>query len=539
MNRLFAFGAATVMLTGAAHASDPMMDGINGWAVSDAIFTVGETIDGYTPPGILDGIGAYELDAETVRLFVNHELLNFRGYPYEVNDGLGGTFSMIGARVSYFDVDKASKQVVASGLAYHTIYDQTGSVATDISFLSNDFAGFSRFCSSALFEAEQFGPGRGLVDRIYFTSEEDGGFFNGTGANEWGLDPETQTFWALPALGRGAWENMTIVDTGREDYVACLLADDTSPFDFNPDAADGDEAAPLFLYVGQKNPNGDFPARNGLRDGNLYVWVSDTGETSPLDFNGSGTLAGRWVQVDNSPTGTPSEDGSSGYDEYGFPSQGTLWIEARTHGAFGFSRPEDVSVNPMNGSQVVLASTGVDTYAVDPNSGDGVDTFGTLYTIDFDFTDIMNPTADITILYDGDADPTRALRSPDNLDWADDGMIYVQEDRAETDTLTGEVLFGAGAVNPNEAGIVRVDPTDGSTLRVANIDRSVILDASIPTPSDAIDVDAGIVGAWESSGILDVSSLFGQEAGHALHHRRAGARHRRSGPVQRRFAHQR
>lgn len=63
---------------------------------------------------------------------------------------------------------------------------------------------------------------------------------------------------------------------------------------------------------------------------------------------------------------------------------------------------------------------------------------------------------------------------------ADDGFIYVQEDEAEEDTLSSdEVLFGEGAVNPKEAGIVRLNPRNGHTRRVATIDRSVVIDASI------------------------------------------------------------
>jgi hypothetical protein len=133
-----------------------------------------------------------------------------------------------------------------------------------------------------------------------------------------------------------------------------------------------------------------------------------------------------------------------------------------------------------------------------------------MYTIATNFATLE---ADLTIIYDGDADPTRALRSPDNLDWADDGFIYVQEDEAEEASLSGEPLFGPGAANPNEAGIVRLDPDTGDILRVANIDRSVVLDASIATPTNAVDTDAGKAGEWESSGILDVSSLFGEDAG--------------------------
>ena len=85
------------------------------------------------------------------------------------------------------------------------------------------------------------------------------------------------------------------------------------------------------------------------------------------------------------------------------------------------------------------------------------------------------------------------MRSPDNLDWADDGFVYVQEDPA----VAG--LFGEGALNPAPPGIVRIDPTSGSASRIVEVVREAIV------PAGAVDepeVD------WESSGILDVSTLF-------------------------------
>lgn len=509
----------------------PMFSPENGYSV-DPAFTVGETIKGYTPPGILDGIGAYELNNRTVRILANHELLNFRGNAYAVSDGQGGTFTMTGARISYFDIDKQTFQIKRSGLAYNTIYDANGNVASDTSFLSEPFAtnfgggpgdgqelaGFSRFCSSVLVEAGQFGNGSGLVNDIYFAGEEDGGGFNSVGGAEWALDVETGNLWQVPAMGRGAWENITEIDTGTSTHVAFILADDSSPFDADDDG--NDEAAPLFLYVGEKK-SGDFLDQNGLRDGDLYVWVANNGNTLPSQFNGNGSSrAGEWVEIDNSQnTSLASQDGSTGFDEYGYASQSTLWTRAEAVGAFGFSRPEDVAFNPDNPSEVVLASTGVDTYDIDPISGNGSDTFGTMYTIDTTFDGNANPTAaTTTIIYDGDADPTRALRSPDNLDWADDGLIYIQEDEAEEDTASGdEVLFGTGAANPNEASIVTLDPQTGAINRVGAIDRSVVVDPTISDPFAAVDVDAdpdGLPnGEWESSGILDVSTLFGQEPG--------------------------
>lgn len=496
-----------------------MATGLNGYQVSPPIFTVGETINGYTPPGVLDGMGAFRLNRRTVRVLVTHELLNFRGYEYQVEDGAGGNFGLTGARISYFDIDRRTKQVVDAGPAIRRFYDANGNVAANADFLSNNFAGLSRLCSAQMVEDNQFfWPnvykfwlyrifGRrcgkfGLEDPIFFAGEEDGGSFNRVGGAEWALDVKTGDMWQLPDLGRGAWENVTQLDTGSDRTVAFLLADDSSPIDFDND--DINEAAPMYLYVGRKNRHGNFLERNGLSGGKLYVWVARNGARTPTDFNGSGSLKGDWVQIDNSPGGTPSEDGSTGYDEYGYPTQGMLWLRARDLGAFGFSRPEDLSTNPYNGRVAVLASTGVDTYE------NGVDTFGTIYTFRTNFS---NLACRLTIIYDGDADPDRNLRSPDNLEWSDSGYIFVQEDEAEEDTLDGEPLFGVGAVNPNEAGIVRLNPFNGELVRVANIDRNVVLDASIADPTNAIDRDAGAAGEWESSGIIDVSRLFGRRSG--------------------------
>ena len=493
--------AATLGFSASNLYAQSMLSPAVGFEV-DVLHTVGESVGGFTPVGILDGLGAFELDANTVRVISNHELLNFRGPTYTIPTN---AIDLVGARLSAFDIDKTTRQVVSISNPVTTLIDHNGNIAVDASLLANDFNGFSRFCSSAFEPAGQF-DGRGLENGIYFTGEEDGGFFNGVGGNIWGLDVSSGNFYALPALGRGGWENIVEVDTGTTDSVAFILADDSSPFDFDGDSAD--EAAPLYLYVGEKNATGDFAAQNGLRDGSLFVFVPDNAAIqTPADFNGSGSITGTWVEIDNTPQPTMgSEDGITGFDEFGYPTQSTLITQAEAINAFGFSRPEDVSANPADGSQLVLASTGVDTYV------GGADTFGTVYLIDNDFADIDAPTATISILYDGDADSTRALRSPDNLDWADNGLIYIQEDEAEEDSLTGEPLFGAGAANPREASIVQLNPETGAIQFVASVDRNVILDPS-NTDSTPIDQDAGEAGEWETSGILDVSELFDEAPG--------------------------
>lgn len=488
------------------------MTGLNGYFV-DPVFTIGETFpDGsqgdYTPPGILDGLGAFSLDENTVRILANHELSNDVGYEYSLANGT----ELPGARVSFFDIDKETRQLVDAGLAYDTIINRAGEVVDEASDL--EFEGLNRFCSSAYIEAHQFGEGRGFTDGIYFTGEED------DGGTEYALDIANNTLYAVPWLGRAAWENVTEIDTGTTDKVALLIGDDR-------------EAAPLLLYVGEKDTSeeADFLSRNGLNNGKLYAWVPDgeVGDTTtftdeegeevdadnapdPFGFNSTGnSQSGSWVELDyyrpdlaNTAVDTNDDDSIQdelGYDAQGFATQAQqdqLFIDA---GGFQFSRPEDVATNPEDGTEVVLASTG-------RGGSFAEDNWGTTYKIKVEFGEDGHPlTANLDILYDGDdagngqfQSPDFGLRSPDNLDWADDGYIYIQEDRA---TAEDEDFGGESG---EEASIWRLDPDSGELTRVAQIDRDAV-------PEGQTDPEPNDIGNWESSGILDVSDVFGEDPG--------------------------
>lgn len=412
-------------------------------------------------------------------MFVNSELAANRGTFYELENGV----SLQGARIHYFDIDKTTKAVVDSGVAYGEIYDRAGNLVTAASQLTGN--ALRRFCSGALMEEEQFGAGNGLADRIYFAGEEN------SNGSMWALDTDTGTLWEVPEMGRGGWENVTQINTGNTTDVAFLLADDTT-------------GAPLYLYIGRKDATGDFLDRNGLRDGQLYVWKADNAAAnSPAELV-SGSLTGTWVAIE---ARDPAMAGQTGYDALGYKNDTTLRAEADALGAFTFSRPEDVSTNPANGAQVVFASTGASIAAGATADGvaDATDAWGTVYTLDFNFLQpalggVLTPAAtSVNVLYNGNTDATRALRSPDNLDWADDGMIYVQEDRSTN-------WAAAQAANGNEASIVRINPNTGAIERVAVMDRTAV-------PAGQTDGNPADFGNWESSGILDVSELFGLAGG--------------------------
>lgn len=480
------------------------MTGEDGYNV-DPIFTIGESFNGYTPPGILDGLGAYAYDEDTIRVLANHELSSDVGYAYTLASGA----EITGARVSYFDINKETLQLENAGLAYDTIINRAGEIVDEATDL--EYEGIDRFCSAQYIEAQQFGDGQGLTDAIFFTGEET------EGGTEFALDPTNNTLYALPWMGRAAWENVTELDTGTTDKVALLVGDDR-------------EAAPLLMYVGEKDTSedADFLARNGLNNGKLYAWTPDTyvadtptfvneeGEEidsdsapDPFGFNSTGNeQSGNWVELDYyrpDLAGTAldtNEDGSiqdeMGYDELGFATQAQQDQLAIDAGAFQFSRPEDVATNPEDGTVAVLASTGRD-------SRFAIDSWGTTYSVDTEFDESGNPlTAQLDILYDGDdagngqfESPDFGLRSPDNLDWADDGQIYIQEDRSYDEL---------GLTSGEEASIWQLNPETDTLTRIAQMDRDAV-------PEGQTDSEPEDIGNWESSGILDVSSLFGADPG--------------------------
>ncbi len=437
------------------NGASTMMTTEDEWSYR-VLFTVGESSGDYTPVGRFDGIAAFDR-GDTLELLVNHELTVGTGSTYRLANGA----ELDGARISTFTLDKATLEITAAGIAFDTIYgrpeDNDGSSQHNIVDGAEDlsFGGLSRLCSAQGYAAGE----SGFVDDIFFVGEEAG---EGT---EWALDVATGEMWAAPDLGRGSWENVSAIDTGRSNTTGLVLGDDNAP-------------APMYLYLGEKVQGGNFLERNGLVDGQLYVYIADAG-TTPEEFNGTGSrTGGRFVQIDAAHT-----DGT-------YKSAGELRSEARAIGAFMFSRPEDVATSPTDGRLVAFNSTG--RGAIHPS-----DDWGTIYLVDIDAVETGRPTtvgADLTILHDADDYGDFGIRSPDNLDWADDGYLYVQEDPA---TQVGAF----GSESGRDASIWRLSPKDGAYSRIAEVDGSAVPSGQArPSPE---------LGTWETSGILDVTHLLG------------------------------
>lgn len=471
----------------------------------------------FAPTGIFDGLGAYDNRNGTFTVLVNSELAPTAGVPYLV-DGV----ALTGARISKFIIDKDvddnagngyQSAVIAGGIAYSSIVDAKGDRVTDAAQIGG---GFSRFCSGSFEQANRFGTRRGFIDSIYLTGEESAeGLL-------YALDTKTDTLYALAGLGRAGWETAIQVDTGSRNTVGVLLLDDNT--------------APMYLWVGEKSSakGAGFLERNGLAadQGSLYTWVP----TAASIGTGAGTMglpdsadlnalelgkaaAGRWVMV------------GDGLEVAGWDEE-TLRVNANALGALQLSRLEDASINPGNGKQVVFATTGNSAFG-------GADTFGNLITLDlaraFDSKGMIMPSngTSLAVIYDGDrqvaawdavngnsngvidaleqaAFGATIIRNPDNLTWSKDGFIYVQEDRS----------VSAGYFAQEEASIFKVsataiDPLTGQARaeRWVQIDRTTVPTLYGQTDPRAAGGPSPDPGNWESSGIIDVSSMYGEQAG--------------------------
>lgn len=397
-----------------------------------------------------DGLGAYRHDANTLRVFVNHE--NSAGSVSQVDLNVPLLQSWITNRV--IGNNNSNYAARPAGLL-----EGMSKGWTSIGGGLNQSLTLNRPCSGNAWEANTFGTGRGFAERLYLTGEETFGT-NPTG-HFWAIDTATSTLHrATDVGGTGSWENATLIDTGRTDTVALLLGEDRGT------VATG--SAKLSLYVGMKNPGStDFLERNGLKGGKTYYW--DANGTS----NTNGTLGAGGLFVNNNDS-----------------VQGT-WTQS-TAEAVLFSKAEDVHTNMQMssakfGKEAVLASQGEAIFQID---------FSALTFTAGDLVPGSMSSTRVLFKSSTDADAAGTFDAFDNLVWSADGNIYVNEDDGEGDLWQINVpalseQYQLGNLNPSLSNVFQ------------------ILDAD-PIASHTGGVALGIT---ESSGIIDISNLIGYTPG--------------------------
>ena len=473
---------------------------------TEPLYTVGETTTltstgaagGYRLTGVPDGMGVYTDEQGLVHVFMNHEIGDSKDQPDKLpilTIPVVGEPGYRGAYVTEIILDPKTGNVVSADQAFdQAMYWNVGTQSfddvtelwrnPDIPPDPTPGSGrwkFAKFCSAFL-----GGPEVGLLDRIFFTGEEDSGAdktFDGLGGTR--VAVVDGVAYALPNMGHFQQENAIVVPTPNTDKTYVIIPEDRGTLD-----------SQLYMWVGTKQPDNPNPiVRNGLVNGDLYVFKArDNQIEGEAQFGiGDGTLPGEWVLIDRDKA---AKDTAEEFEKY-----------VQSLNAFDFVRVEDGVVSTTEAGVFYFAVTGNERPGPDKQPSPNL--YGRFYRMDFtDWTDPL-AGAGITVLlepqnvFDG-------IINPDNVDMNRQGQIMIQENI--NGAWRGKAPFNWSPTDPSggESRIWQFDPATGALSVMAELSQLPSEPVWNTTDPEARNPAPG--GTWESSGITDVSAIYGQGA---------------------------
>jgi hypothetical protein len=447
--------------------------------VIDPLLTVGDELDdGFVFDSIPDGISLIRHGQGTVELFVNHETSLV---PFPIVTNADGS-------VTRFD-DFTNSHVDRLVINQHS----AGAVDAEDAIPSD--ANYQRFCSNFLAGAEQ-----GFDRRILFTNEEASDLVYRTGlawpVNEpadprdpeqagvvVALDVETGEFRSIYGMGRHNHENSVAIP-GYDDLVV-LSSDDT----FSAPASQ------LYSYVAEDTD----AVWNDT--GALYAFKSADPLTNDYgDLTSGETVAGTFI---------PVPEAIAKGDQTGLEN----WSNAND--VFQFIRVEDIAYDRNDPHVVYFADTGEPRANNATSAGAGrLTRAGSTFQGPFPngriFKMVLNDANPLvvdrlSVLIDADAggyNNPAVIHQPDNLETTATSLL-IQEDPGGHNQFA---LTNPAGVGARVWRYDLTDPTDPALEAVLEVDQS--LDE---TPGYDVDTaSAARRGAWESSGIIDASSVWGE-----------------------------
>jgi hypothetical protein len=269
--------------------------------IVDPILSTGDIVGTYQMSGIPDGLGAYKVGGNNLRLLMNHEL---GGVAPESPPG-------VGARVSDLVINRKTHSV------YSGKYDINGT------------EGYNRFCSSTLEVIEGkawYFTGEEGTEQGALTEEPSDGV--GHGGVSIALNVESGQYTETPQFGRMIHEN--VVPLERLSKAMLVTTDD----DFRSDSA---HRAYLYSFIANTSKFSDAIAGNG----SLYVWAAN-GATTTSEIAKGETLDGHFVPISQAENLTADE----------------LDLASAAAGGFKFVRLEDAAAAQQHPGRFYFSDTG-------------------------------------------------------------------------------------------------------------------------------------------------------------------------------------
>jgi len=505
---VFALAATAAVLTAGAIAGDkdsgfktaqPSMIIVPAGSSVTPLITVGDTLaSGYRYESIPDGISFRTKAAKKLDLYINHET-SLVPFPY--------TPSAPTEANSQNDYDN-------SQLSHLEVNRDTGGI------LGGEYAiasaeNYQRFCSNFLADEVN-----GFDKPLVFTNEE-------------GIDWVKREGFAFPAtIGAADARQIGVVvahdprngkstpiwGLGRLNHENSLAV----PGYGHPVLLTGDDA---FVNVPAQSQVYSYIAEDSKAvwrdEGELWAFVSDTPGINDYDDIAPGSnpqLTGHFVKVPKNIAAGRNADGTDLMSaDVGYPPppntgwqtsngvgiDGPQWVLEHwsdLNDAFQFTRIEDMAYDKRPGMQnvVYLADSGRGT-AGTPQPGRS--TNGRIWKMVLDKNDSTKVTS-LTILIDGDTSPVKspgAIHQPDNLESTLNGLLITEDPGSSQQ-------FNPGDLNATTARLMHYRFSTGVISEAARVDQS-----ADEGPTDVDSATAGRLGAWESTGIVDVSSVFGPD----------------------------
>jgi hypothetical protein len=466
---------AVAVATGTAGAGDnesgfktsqaAMLTPVAAGATVTPVITVGDTVRDYRFEAIPDGISLDPNGSGTVDVYVNHETATVP-FPYTPGAGAANQNDFDNAQVSRLRLNQHSAGVLKG------------------EFTIKSAENFQRFCSNYLATGKE-----GFERSIFFTNEETSDTVNrtgaafppGPGAEQAGVvvatDVRSGTHKVIYGMGRLNHENdVAIAGYG---HPVVLTGDDT--FSSNPPSSQ------LYAYMA------DSAGALWNDEGDLYGFVSDDSSVDDYyDFpvGSPMSVSGHFVKLDKSAT---------------TGDQTALETASDNAHVFQFVRLEDIAYDKRPGMSNVVYVADTGRGATSSGGNAFTSSNGRVWKFVLDPKDPKHVLS-LSVLIEGDDHPVKTLgeiHQPDNVETTQKGL-YITEDPGGSQQFP----FGSTDTAATTARIWRYDLTSGATDVVAKVDQS-----ADEGPTDVDSTTArGALGSWESTGIIDASSVFGPGA---------------------------
>jgi hypothetical protein len=474
------------------HTSTPaLLDGANG-STTKPIISVGDTLgSGFMFESIPDGISVGKVNGKgTFDIYVNHELSQV---PF---GNLGGT------------PPQTRADATNSLLAKLRLHQKSAGVLKG-SYVIPSSAGYQRFCSNfAVGKAQGFDrnliltneEARDIVLRQEDSWHQPGVSLAEPNAEQAGVavayDVKSGAYKSIYSMGRSNHENEVAVPGYGHPVV--FTGDDT--FD-----APGSQLYMLSAASGSAFWNDQ---------GTLYAFVSDTAGINDYGdlTTASPSVNGHFVPVPEAIAKGKVNGHEAKAADFGYPAppsaaipDGPQWVleywSQNVAHAFQFIRIEDLAYDRTNGKVLYFADTGEPRAKPDAatgvlkrdSTGGGPYMNGRLYKLALNSSD---PTGSATLSIlpganfdDNGYNSATSPHQPDNVETTASAIYFTEDPGSHNSQPTF-----AGATN---ARVWKYDLTTHALTVVAEVNQRTAL--------------SGVAnkGAWESSGIVDVSRIFG------------------------------